>query len=58
MTVLLGTLLTEAVNLMLAEKQSCAVIVDDSNFLIGLLTLGEIEEFSKSSNAKNRSPEV
>lgn len=57
-TVLLGTLLTEAVNLMLAEKQSCAVIVDDSNFLIGLLTLGEIEEFSKSSNAKNRRPEV
>ncbi|XP_058201942.1 chloride channel protein CLC-e isoform X2 [Rhododendron vialii] len=56
-TVLLGTLLTEAVNLMLAEKQSCAVIVDESNFLIGLLTLGEIEEFSKSSNAKNRRPE-
>lgn len=57
-TVLLGTLITEAVNLMLVEKQSCAVIVDDSNLLISLLTLGEIEEFSKSSNGKNRRPEV
>ncbi|GFY94468.1 chloride channel E [Actinidia rufa] len=56
-TVLLGTLLTEAVNLMLEEKQSCAVIVDDNNLLIGLLTLGDIQEFSKSSEAKNRRPE-
>ncbi|XAR73088.1 hypothetical protein NMG60_11019959 [Bertholletia excelsa] len=56
-TVLLDTLLTEAVNLMLSEKQSCAVIVDDDNLLIGLLTLGDIQVFSKSSKARSRRPE-
>ncbi|KAF6160892.1 hypothetical protein GIB67_025427 [Kingdonia uniflora] len=51
-TILMKTLLTEAVTLMLAEKQSCAVIVDDENFLTGFLTLGDIEEFSKSAKAR------
>ncbi|XP_010270656.1 PREDICTED: chloride channel protein CLC-e isoform X2 [Nelumbo nucifera] len=46
-TVLMNTLLTEAVALMLAEKQSCAVIVDNDNLLIGFLTLDQIQEFSK-----------
>lgn len=57
-TALLGTLLTEAVNIMLEERQSCAVIVDDNNLLIGLLTLGDIQVFSKSSKSKNRRLEV
>ncbi|KAF8405624.1 hypothetical protein HHK36_010531 [Tetracentron sinense] len=52
-TVLMSTLLTEAVTLMLAEKQSCAVIVDNDNFLVGLLTLGDIQEFSKSAKARS-----
>ncbi|KAL7237215.1 hypothetical protein ACSBR1_020306 [Camellia fascicularis] len=56
-TVLLGTLLTEAVNLMLEEKQSCAIIVDDDNLLVGLLTIQDIQEFSKSSKARSRRPE-
>lgn len=57
-TVLMSTLLTEAVTLMLAEKQSCAVIVDDDSLLIGLLTLGDIQEFSKFSKERSRRPEV
>lgn len=52
-TVLMGTFLVEAVNLMLAEKQSCALIVDEENTLIGILALEDIQKLSK--NAKSRS---
>ncbi|RXH87834.1 hypothetical protein DVH24_034734 [Malus domestica] len=52
-TVLMDTLLTEAVTLMLAEKQPCAMIVDDDHILIGLLTLRDIQEFS-NKYAKSR----
>ncbi|KAJ9552982.1 hypothetical protein OSB04_017027 [Centaurea solstitialis] len=52
-TVLMSTLLTEVVALMLEEKQSCAMIVDDDNLLIGLLTLGDIQEFCKLSEERN-----
>ncbi|KAF5725257.1 hypothetical protein HS088_TW0G00022 [Tripterygium wilfordii] len=51
-TVLMSSSLTEAVNLMLVEKQSCAMIVDDDTFLIGLLTLTDIREFSTVAKAK------
>lgn len=57
-TVLMTTLLIEAVTLMLAEKQSCAMIVDNDNILIGLLTLGDIEEFSKYAQAKTSRSKV
>ncbi|KAJ4838303.1 hypothetical protein Tsubulata_034023 [Turnera subulata] len=58
-TVLMNSLLTEAVTMMLAEKQSCAIIVDEKNILIGLLTLRDIEQFSKTAKAKScRIPEV
>lgn len=50
-------MLTEVVALMLAEKQSCAMIVDDDNLLVGLLTLGEIQEFCKLSKEKNKLPQ-
>ncbi|XP_059654091.1 chloride channel protein CLC-e isoform X1 [Cornus florida] len=56
-TVQMSTLLTEAVTLMLTEKQSCAVIVDNENLLIGLLRLGDIQEFSISSKARSKRPE-
>lgn len=46
-TVTMNTLLTEALTLMLTEKQPCAMIIDDENILIGLLTLGGIQEFGK-----------
>ncbi|EOX98969.1 Chloride channel protein CLC-e isoform 2, partial [Theobroma cacao] len=46
-TVMMSTLLTQAVTLMLVEKQSCAIIVDDDNLLMGLLTLTDIHEFGK-----------
>ncbi|XP_024977468.1 chloride channel protein CLC-e isoform X3 [Cynara cardunculus var. scolymus] len=57
-TVLMSTMLTEVVALMLEEKQSCAMIVDDNNLLIGLLTLGDIQEFCKLSEERNKIPEV
>ncbi|XP_024977471.1 chloride channel protein CLC-e isoform X5 [Cynara cardunculus var. scolymus] len=56
-TVLMSTMLTEVVALMLEEKQSCAMIVDDNNLLIGLLTLGDIQEFCKLSEERNKIPE-
>ncbi|KAL3507034.1 hypothetical protein ACH5RR_032416 [Cinchona calisaya] len=55
-TVQMSTSITEAISLMLAEKQSCAVIVDDKDFLIGLLTLANIQHFNELSKAKARNP--
>lgn len=46
-TVTMSTLLMETLTLMLTEKQPCAMIVDNDNILIGFLTLGDIQEFSK-----------
>ncbi|XP_050366349.1 chloride channel protein CLC-e isoform X2 [Argentina anserina] len=59
-TVLMNTLLTEAVALMLAEKQPCAMIVDSNHILIGLLTLDDIQKFSsKYANSRiQRSKEL
>ncbi|XP_074285210.1 chloride channel protein CLC-e-like [Silene latifolia] len=51
-TVLRGTLLVEAVTLMLAEKQFYALIVDEDNYLTGMLSLSDILEFSKSEQAR------
>lgn len=53
-TVLMSTLLIEAVSLLLEEKQTCAVIVDDDHLLIGLLTLEDIQEFSEREKARIR----
>uniref|UniRef100_A0A2N9J4A5 Chloride channel protein n=1 Tax=Fagus sylvatica TaxID=28930 RepID=A0A2N9J4A5_FAGSY len=55
-TISMNTSLKDTVSLMLAEKQSCAMIVDDGNILIGLLTLREIEEFSKIVKARSERP--
>ncbi|XWS54415.1 hypothetical protein CRYUN_Cryun10bG0087500 [Craigia yunnanensis] len=57
-TVMMSTLLTEAVTLMLAEKQSCAIIVDNDNLLIGLLTLTDIHEFSIFAKEKSLDSKV
>lgn len=57
-TVLMSTSLTTALSLMLTEKQSCAMIVDNDNFLLGLLTLGSVQEFSKLAKARSRRPGV
>lgn len=56
--VMMSTSLTEAVSLMLEEKQSCAIIVDDSNRLIGQLTLSDIQRFTEFSRAKSGRPQV
>ncbi|CAB4321387.1 unnamed protein product [Prunus armeniaca] len=56
-TVLMDTLLTEAVTLMLAEKQPCAMIVDNDHILIGLLTLKDIQEYSnKYAQSRRQRP--
>lgn len=52
------TLLSEAVSLMLAEKQSCAVIVDDDRILVRLLTLEDIQGFIRSSSTRRKEPKV
>lgn len=57
-TVMMNTLLTEALTLMLMEKQPCAMIIDSDNMLIGLLTLDDIQEFSKYAKTRSRRPEV
>ncbi|KAM4089658.1 hypothetical protein ACJW30_07G168200 [Castanea mollissima] len=57
-TVFMSTSLKDTVTLMLAEKQSCAMIVDEGNILIGLLTLGEIEVFSKNFKERSERPKV
>ncbi|XP_068648432.1 chloride channel protein CLC-e [Aristolochia californica] len=46
-TVSMDTLLTEAIARMLTAKQSCALIVDSGNLLLGLVTLEDIQQFSK-----------
>ncbi|KAH6770470.1 chloride channel E [Perilla frutescens var. hirtella] len=57
-TTLMRSSLTDAVSLMLEEKQSCALIVDDTNRLIGELTLADIQQFIEFSMAKNWKPKV
>lgn len=57
-TTLMSTSLTDVVSLMLEEKQSCALIVDDNNWLIGQLTLSDIQQFIELPMATNRKPQV
>lgn len=57
-TVLMSTSVVEAVTLMLEEKQSCAVIVDNNDFLLGLLALEDIQDFSKVVRASDMEIEV
>ncbi|XP_031494018.1 chloride channel protein CLC-e isoform X2 [Nymphaea colorata] len=47
--VFLDTPLNEAVSLMLMGKESCALIVDSTNMLIGIVTLGDIQLFCSTS---------
>ncbi|KAK7258283.1 hypothetical protein RIF29_23854 [Crotalaria pallida] len=55
-TVSMYMLLVEVIDLMLAEKQSCAVIVDTDGSLIGFLTLGDIQEYGKFEKARSKKP--
>lgn len=57
-TVMMNTLLTEALTLMLMEKQPCAMIVDNDNVLIGLLTLKDIQDYSKYAKTRSRISKV
>lgn len=57
-TVLMTTLLTEAVSLMLEEKQTGAIIIDDDHLLIGLLTLEDIQAFSEREKTRIKGSKV
>lgn len=57
-TVSMCTPLTKVIDLMLAEKQSCAVIVDTDDTLIGLLTLRDIQEYGKFAKARSKNSKV
>lgn len=52
-----STLVDEAVSLMLAEKQSYALIVDDDNLLSGILSLEDIQGFCNSAQTRRIIPE-
>ncbi|VVB10182.1 unnamed protein product [Arabis nemorensis] len=54
--VMMSTSLEEAITRMLKEKQSCALIVDPDNIFLGLLTLSDIQEFSKARKEGNKRP--
>lgn len=56
-SVVMSTMLMEVVALMLANNQSCVLIVDDDNLLIGLLTLENIQDFCKLSQQTNKIPQ-
>lgn len=57
-TVMMSTSLEEALTRMLIEKQSCALIVDPDNIFLGILTLSDIQEFSKARKEGNKRPKV
>ncbi|KAK1263285.1 Chloride channel protein CLC-e [Acorus gramineus] len=57
-TVAMSTSLTEVVTLMFSEKQSCALIVDSNNFLLGVLTFDDIQEFCKVMMTERKQIEV
>jgi CBS-domain-containing membrane protein len=57
-TVMMSTSLEEALTRMLIEKQSCALIVDPDNIFLGILTLSDIQEFSKARKEGNNRPKV
>lgn len=58
LSVQMNTCVIEAVTLMQTEKQSCAVIIDGTGFLVGLLLLEEIQSFLKSRTTRNIHTEV
>ncbi|XP_056859703.1 chloride channel protein CLC-e-like isoform X2 [Raphanus sativus] len=57
-TVMMSTSLEEAITRMLIEKQSCALIVDPDNLFLGLLTLSDILEYSKSRKEGSKAPKI
>lgn len=46
-TIQMSTTISEAIELMLTGKQSCALITDSSNRLLGQLSLEDIQEYSR-----------
>lgn len=57
-TTMMSSSLTDVVSLMLEEKQSCAFIVDDNDWLVGQLTLVDIQQFIEFSMTRSNKPQV
>lgn len=57
-TASMSSSLADVVSLMLEEKQSCALVVDDHDCLVAQLTLADIQQFSMASNRKPQVPRV
>lgn len=51
-TVFQHTSVQDAMALMLAEKEWCALVVDSDNYLKGILTLGDIQRYGKMARAR------
>jgi len=51
-TVFQHTSVQDAMALMLAEKEWCALVVDSDNLLKGILTLGDIQQYGKMARAR------
>lgn len=57
-TVLMSNSILEAVTLMFVEKQSYALIIDNDDFLVGLLALEDIQNFSRTARTRVMQNEV
>lgn len=53
-TVEMNTTVSEAIELMFTEKQSCALITDRSSLLLGQLSLDDIQDYSKLAQVYGR----
>lgn len=53
-TVFQHTSVQDAMALMLAEKEWCALVVDSDDYLKGILTLGDIQQYGKMARARTR----
>ncbi|XP_057814939.2 chloride channel protein CLC-e isoform X2 [Cryptomeria japonica] len=57
-TVSQQTSLQEAVLLILAEKEWCALVVDGNGYLKGILTLGDIQKYGEMARANDKPVEM
>ncbi|PKA51110.1 Chloride channel protein CLC-e [Apostasia shenzhenica] len=50
-TVQMNDKISDVIKIMLEEKQSCSFVTDSSNFLVGQLSLEDIQDYSRSTQA-------
>eukprot|EP01018_Ginkgo_biloba_P031876 Gb_04136 [translate_table: standard] len=52
------TSIQEAMTLMLSEKEWCALVVDSDNYLEGILTLGDIQQYGQMARTSDKVAEM